>query len=209
MGFKMNKVGLIIVLLLVGPGVVPAARAGDILWDARRVELGQSTVARYASIPATVEKTTWGDIEKAFIAHDEIGMKQLLDAGAIVLLPDTKELLAIEIDTSAVAILTRQMQSVAKSVNGVYTACLERKLRCARQGLPAPTCEGITACQRVDYADEYTKAYGVLHPGVSPEAFWDEAVLVRVRVLDGGLAAWTKLKYLRLPTHPLNQDPNK
>jgi hypothetical protein len=183
-----------------------------ILLDARRVTIGEATEAQFAGIPGTVEKSYWVDYEKGVAAKDEFGLKQLSDAGKLVFVPDKQELLVIELDASGVVALAERMQALAKVRLSVYTSCLERQLSCVRRGLSAQACERITACQKLDYDDEYTKAYKDLQPELSPEEFWGEAAFVRVRILSGdsrGLAAWTRLKYLKLPTHARSQEPGK
>jgi len=189
------------VVCLIAALAAPSARAADILMDAQRAVLGQSTEGREDIIVGLVEKGLWPDLEKSIAADDEIGLRQLHDEGKLVVITDTQELLIIDIDISAATKFREDMLQVVDGRIGVYRHCIQLNIAAAgRASIP---------CYKPNIDDEYVRAYRLLQPKLTPEEFMDENVFVRVRILTGdakGSALWTRLKYLKLPTHARIQD---
>jgi hypothetical protein len=158
-------------------------------------------VAREEIIAGVVEKSSWLDLEKTLAADDDIGARQLRNEGKVVIITDSQELLIIDIDISAATTLRQDMLQIVDIRIGVYRHCLQLNMAYAgRASIP---------CEKPNIDDEYARAYKVLQPKLTPEEFMDEHVFVRVRILTGdakGSAVWTRLKYLKLPTHARIQD---
>lgn len=202
---KVAKVATVVLCLLAMPVILQAqvrkwALHPTLNESVERIKVGELTSIRNTGIPVgALDEPSRQEYLKSLKANDREGIQELLAAGRIVLLsPDT-----------GVRILERDEAELDKLMNGVHDLtdidkkmwkdCMENSIERVRAGLSPG------ACGNTSYTEWYDARTLQLLFGVSPGAYVDSHVQVRVRVLTGkesGKKLWVQYGLLSAPSHP-------